>query len=72
MSGTSGTSLTWQKQGSVIRLVASHRKERTMLKHVILALAVICGISAATLAVSGLTAGSAAACDQNTPDPKTT
>ena len=43
-----------------------------MLKHVILALAVICGISAATLAVSGLTAGSAAACDQNTPDPKTT
>jgi hypothetical protein len=42
-----------------------------MLKHVILALAVICGISAATLAVSGLTAGSATACDQ-TAAPKTT
>jgi hypothetical protein len=42
-----------------------------MLRHVILALVVICGISAGTLAVSGLTASSAAACDR-TPDPKTT
>ncbi|MBV8458455.1 MAG: hypothetical protein JO122_17780 [Acetobacteraceae bacterium] len=41
-----------------------------MVKHVILALAVICGISVATLAVSGLTAGPALACpDSATQDP---
>ena len=38
-----------------------------MLKHIILALAVICGISATTLAVAGLTAAPAAACDDSTP-----
>ncbi len=36
-----------------------------MLKHVILALAVICGISATTLVVSGLAAAPAIACDDN-------
>ncbi len=36
-----------------------------MVKHVILALAVICGISAATLAVSGLTAAPASACSDS-------
>ena len=42
-----------------------------MLKHIILALAVICGLSAATLAVSGLTAAPAAACDAPAPTPHT-
>ncbi len=35
-----------------------------MIKHIVLALAVLCGISGATLTVAGLTAQSAAACDQ--------
>lgn len=34
-----------------------------MIKHVVLALAILCGISGATLAVAGVTAQSAAACD---------
>ena len=42
-----------------------------MLKHVILAVAVICGISVATLAVSGLTAAPAAACSDTVTTPHT-
>jgi hypothetical protein len=38
-----------------------------MLKHIMLALAVICGISAATMAVSGLISVPAAACDDPAP-----
>ena len=34
-----------------------------MIRHIVLALAVICGISGATLAVAGVTAHSAAACE---------
>ncbi len=37
-----------------------------MIKHIVLALAVICGISGATLAVAGVTAHSAAACEAKT------
>ena len=36
-----------------------------MVKHIVLALAVICGISGATLAIAGFTAHSAAACDMS-------
>lgn len=39
-----------------------------MIRHILLALAVICGLGTATLAVAGLTAHSAMACD-NAPDP---
>jgi hypothetical protein len=35
-----------------------------MIRHVVLALAIICGIGGATLALAGLTAHPAAACDQ--------
>lgn len=35
-----------------------------MIKHIVLALAVIAGISGATLAIAGFTAHTAAACDQ--------
>ena len=41
-----------------------------MLKHIIFALAVLCGISVATLAVSGLSSAPAAACSE-TPTPHT-
>jgi hypothetical protein len=36
-----------------------------MVRRVLLALAVICGIGGATLALAGLTAHSAVACDQS-------
>ncbi len=37
-----------------------------MIRHILLAFAVICGIGGATLAVAGFTAHSAMACDDNT------
>jgi hypothetical protein len=40
-------------------------RERPMIRNVLLALAVICGLGGATLALAGFTAQSAAACDQS-------
>ena len=40
-----------------------------MIRHILLALAVICGLGTATLAVAGFTAHSAVACDDNAPYP---
>jgi hypothetical protein len=42
-----------------------------MIRHILLALAVICGLGTATLAVAGLTAHSAMACNDD-PGPHTT
>jgi hypothetical protein len=39
-----------------------------MIRHILLALAVICGLGTATLAVAGFTAHSAVACSDD-PDP---
>jgi hypothetical protein len=43
-----------------------------MIRHILLALAVICGLGTATLAVAGLTAHSAMACSDDDPSPHTT
>jgi hypothetical protein len=40
-----------------------------MIRHILLALAVICGLGTATLVVAGFSAHSAMACDNNAPDP---
>jgi len=43
--------------------VLIHQKEGTMMKRIILAVAVLCGVAGATVGLAGLSAVPAAACD---------
>jgi len=43
-----------------------HQKEGTMMKRIILAVAVLCGVAGATVGLAGLSAAPAAACSKHT------
>jgi len=43
-----------------------HQKEGTMMKRIILAVAVLCGVAGATVGLAGLSAVPAAACSKHT------